>query len=468
MGLIVKDLYLPSTTQDSDSIAIAAVESDDWFLIRIRGAYAGFGRSRQIKDGTDWTLRDELNLSLNIQGRIKPVKVVSVSNVDSEFRLKSFELKVSSGIISYKVSGRMQGRDLIIQNPGTQGGGTKKLKLFERPRISRSLGLPVPLTGLETGDVIKLPIFDPLDGNKWDATIRVLEKADLVVSDRPTEAWRVKAEYRTAELTMWIDSDGKLLKGIMPLGITVMRSNRDEIASHLKSARDLPELLAMTSVPLEGNMPDPENLKRLKLKVGGDRKVHIPSDKFRQRSKDQVLDITREKIPEASYQIPYQDRKMAGMLAASRFIRSDHPTIVEKAREIVGNEKDPVKAAKLINSWVFRYLKKVPTPAVPDSLTVLQTRQGDCNEHAVLATALARALGIPARIAVGLVYANGGFFYHAWVEYWAGDGWFTGDPLMNQMPVDPSHIVLLRGDVQKHLDVIAFLGKLKFKVLQSE
>ena len=35
--------------------------------------------------------------------------------------------------------------------------------------------------------------------------------------------------------------------------------------------------------------------------------------------------------------------------------------------------------------WVYNYLKKVPTPTVPDALSVLKTKQGDCNEHAVLA-----------------------------------------------------------------------------------
>ncbi len=166
--------------------------------------------------------------------------------------------------------------------------------------------------------------------------------------------------------------------------------------------------------------------------------------------------------------LPCTDPKMEQYLKSSRFIRSDHPDIIKKAREIVGSEKNPVKAAKLINQWVSDHLKKVPTPSVPDAYTVLMTKQGDCNEHAILAVALARAIGIPAQVAVGLIYTDEGFFYHAWVVYWAGKTWFTGDPLINRIPVPLGYVTLLYGDVDKHTDVVSFLGQLKFKIIEAK
>ena len=69
----------------------------------------------------------------------------------------------------------------------------------------------------------------------------------------------------------------------------------------------------------------------------------------------------------------------------------------------------------------YGMLEKKITFSVPNAVQVLETRQGDCNEHTVLYVALARALGLPARTAVGLVYVNGAFFYHAWPEVWLGE-----------------------------------------------
>jgi hypothetical protein len=468
MGMLLKDRYLPDTSQISDVVRLSAAETDDWFLIRIGGSYAGFGRSRQYRNGANWSLRDDLNLSLNIQGQVKHLRLVSQSDVDAEFRLVSFRLKISSGLISFEQKGHMEGRDLVIETPGRQGGAVRRLKLLQAPRISRSLGLPLPLTGLEPGQEINIPIFDPMDGHKADAVIKVLERSDMLIAGKKVAAWRVRAAFRSIELVMWIDDEGRLLKGRMPLGITVIRSDRHEIAAEMKGIRELPELVSLTSVPVEGSIPENANLKLVRLKVFGSGEWVIPEDTYRQKVFESQITITRERLPKASYTLPCVDPKMEQYLTASSFIRSDNPEIITKARNIVGDEKDPVLAARLITNWVYKYLKKVPTPAVPDAHTVLLRGQGDCNEHAVLAAALARAVGLPAQVVVGLVYAGDGFYYHAWVIYWAGKTWFTGDPLMNQMPVEPTHLTLLSGDVDKHVNVLSFLGRLKLKVLETK
>lgn len=467
VGVLVKDRYWPAAAMDATAAKISSVESDDWFVIRIKGAYAGFGRSRQMRSGDHWTLRDEVNIALNIQGQIKPVRMVGEAEVDDEFRLLSFSMQVTSGIISFEQKGRMDGRELVLTIPESKGGGTKRIRLYERPRISRSLGLPVPLTGLQVGDEFSMPIFDPLDGTKADAEITVLEKADIEAGDGKVEGWRVRAAFRSMQLTMWIDSQGRLLKGVMPLGITVTRSSKAEIARRMPAVKTLPEMMSLASVPLEGTLPAPSTLNRLRLEVSPEGKVSIPTAVHRQEFAAGVLTIRRESLPQATYTLPCRDKAMERELAASRFIRSDHPDVIAKGKEIVGNETNPVAAARLINEWVYQYLKKVPTPSIPDAVTILQTSEGDCNEHAVLAAALARAVGLPARVALGLVFMEDAFYYHAWVEYWAGASWFTGDPLMNQLPVDPSHITLLYGDVDKHVNVFSFLGHLKLRVARA-
>ncbi len=467
MGSMVKDRYLPSPSQITETLSIASTESDNWFLIRIRGAYAGFGRSRQFRKGERWLLRDDLHISLNLQGTLKPIRIVNKATVDQDFRLISFTLKVSTGIVSFEQRGHMDGRELVLTLPKYQGGGTKRIKLFERPRISRSLGLPVPLTDLSVGDEITIPVFDPMDGHKWDAFVKVLEKSTLPVAGKDETAWLVRGYFRSMELTMWVDDEGRLLKGRLPLGITVMRSDRDEITTAMQGIGDLPDMMALSAVPVEGSIKNPRQLKTLQLRLLKGGNLKIATDQFRQRKDGNTLHMTQERVPSPTYELPWQGTRVQQFLASSRFVRSDHEAIIAQAREIVGSEKDPVKAARLINSWVYENLEKVPTPSVPDAYTVLQTKRGDCNEHAILAVSLARSIGLPAKMALGLVYLEDGFYYHAWVAYWAGDTWLTGDPLMGQMPTDPTHVALMYGDVDKHTNVITYLGKLKFEVLEA-
>jgi hypothetical protein len=59
---------------------------------------------------------------------------------------------------------------------------------------------------------------------------------------------------------------------------------------------------------------------------------------------------------------------------------------------------------------------------------VLDSRSGDCTEHALLLSALLRKRGVPARIAYGFLLTEAGFIGHAWTEARADAGWFALDP----------------------------------------
>ena len=94
---------------------------------------------------------------------------------------------------------------------------------------------------------------------------------------------------------------------------------------------------------------------------------------------------------------------------------------------------------------------------------VLELGKGDCTEHALLFTALARAAGIPAGQVHGLVYARTttavpALYWHAWVEVQSGDEWIAVDPTFDQPVADPTHIVLGRGT---QVDTVGLLGALQ-------
>jgi transglutaminase-like putative cysteine protease len=95
---------------------------------------------------------------------------------------------------------------------------------------------------------------------------------------------------------------------------------------------------------------------------------------------------------------------------------------------------------------------------------VLVERRGDCNEHTVLYVALARAVGLPARAAAGLVYLDRRFYYHAWPEVWLGD-WVAVDPTLDQFPADATHLRFVGGGLARQVELVRLIGKLKLEVL---
>ena len=137
------------------------------------------------------------------------------------------------------------------------------------------------------------------------------------------------------------------------------------------------------------------------------------------------------------------------------------------ARQIVGRRRDDARKVELISDWVYKNIEKRVTVSVPSAVEVLETRRGDCNEHTVLYVALARAAGVPARTAAGLVYVGGSFYYHAWPEVYLR-GWVAVDPTLGQFPADAAHLRFTVGGLARQVELVRLIGRLQIEVLAPE
>jgi transglutaminase-like putative cysteine protease len=133
----------------------------------------------------------------------------------------------------------------------------------------------------------------------------------------------------------------------------------------------------------------------------------------------------------------------------------------------------PRAQAERLTRHVNAILEKKPTVSLPSAREVLRTRVGDCNEHTTLFVAMARALGIPSRISVGLVSVHGAFYYHAWPEVYLADGrsrgmWLPVDPTLNEFPADATHVRLARGGLDKQATILPLIGRLQIEIVELD
>ena len=120
-----------------------------------------------------------------------------------------------------------------------------------------------------------------------------------------------------------------------------------------------------------------------------------------------------------------------------------HVIITDKmralAREIVGDEENPVLQAAKIFEWISRFpwagAREYSTLAnIPEY--VLENKHGDCGQVALLYITLVRSLGIPARWESGYMLHPGEVNYHDWAEtYFEGIGWVSTDPSFGRSSV---------------------------------
>jgi transglutaminase-like putative cysteine protease len=170
------------------------------------------------------------------------------------------------------------------------------------------------------------------------------------------------------------------------------------------------------------DLADVEEYEELRFRLSGVDLAGFQLDGGRQTLRGDTLIVRREDwdAVRPGYELPYSFMDLREALEPEPLIQSDDERIIRRARQITDRRmvwrQDPKEVASQLTTSVFDMLEKRITFSVPNAVQVLETLQGDCNEHTVLYVALARSLGLPARTAVGLVYLNGSFFYHAWPE----------------------------------------------------
>lgn len=101
--------------------------------------------------------------------------------------------------------------------------------------------------------------------------------------------------------------------------------------------------------------------------------------------------------------------------------------------------------ARAVEAWVRANIKQVEfSQAMGTCKNTAKELSGDCTEHAMLAAGMCRALGIPSKTALGLVYADTRdgpmMAYHMWFEVYADGGWLALDAIMGLGSVGPGHV----------------------------
>jgi transglutaminase-like putative cysteine protease len=271
----------------------------------------------------------------------------------------------------------------------------------------------------------------------------------------------------------WITDVGEVVREESPTGLLVVRETPEQAQALAVPGQIQTDLLeAAALVPSSPTrIDDPTTVQLLRIRLS-------PLEGFAEEDLRGAGQTTRGDVIEVRDALELQpgprERGLARYLQPEPLIESDAPVLRAEAQRMVqGASEGPRARAEQLLRQVHALLEKKPTVSLPSALEVLKTRIGDCNEHTTLYVAMARALGIQARIAVGLVYLRGAFYYHAWAEVWLDEGggrglWLPVDPTLNQFPADATHVRLARGGLDRQAAIMGLMGRAELAVLDVE
>jgi len=469
MGALIKKTYLPSPGLGSawrvgSGEGIEAGET--WMGIYLNDRKIGYAVSRWEKEDLDWRVVERVVMELVVMGRPQPVRISTSTLLDPSCQLKSFHFHLSAGETEFGAEGQAAGRgkDLVVRLSGLGEDKEVRIRGRQGPLLWANLRFLFRNRSLREGDRIQVSLLDPATLQVEGVELGVEGRERIKVGEKEIEAFRLKANFKGIVVRSWIDEKGEIWKEESPLGFTLVREDKETALLKGRGTGRAEDLLALAAVSSPVRFADPGSISVLRLRL-----VNLPGPGFdldggRQRLRDGTLEIRREEFDFTAPTLPLRSAKLLPYLEATPFIQTGHPELRAQALAVLQGEVNALAAARKLAAWVYENIEKRPTLSFPSALEVLHRRVGDCNEHTTLYAGLARSVGLPTKIAAGLIYQKGRFYYHAWPEVFVGR-WVAIDPTLNQFPADATHIRLVEGGLERQAELIKLMGSLSLDIL---
>ena len=442
--------------------------SDRWMNIYQGDRKIGMTHSRLIPTEDGYQMTEKVTMRINTMGLVQDLVIDSGAWLHPDLTLDRFTFTMHSGLFTFTARGQVEESRLICR---IQSGGDERqirVDLEAPPYFPAGIFPAVVKAGLAAGEQRVYPIFDPSTMAQEDITLTVQGRERISLGGKEVDALKVLLTFKGVSQEAWLDDRGQVLMEKGLLGIRQVKVSREEALADLPAAPS-GDLTREVAVVPDRDIPAPAALNRLTLALSGVDLARFHLNEGRQHLEDNRLTLVREDLndlPEVLMmdQLPLE---VSAALEPSTFIQSGHPDIQDLAAQLVDPANTPLANTRRLVAWIQAHIERRPVLSLPDALATLENRMGDCNEHAVLMAALARAAGLPAQVEVGLVYHQGRFLYHAWNRIYVGR-WVTVDALFNQIPADVSHVRFARGSAQDQLDILPLLGNLEIGVVAME
>ena len=470
---------------------------EEWFVARLEGQPVGTLQVvAQPRENGGYTVRATQRLRFKRVQTTIDIGVTQVFEEDADGKFSGFTMRQELARNAIEVAGEVRDGRLYLRE--RSAGGAERTHEIEVPddavgahRSEKILceKLSAFVEDPSSPSVVETVLFLPELRRFGKQTTRFGPLEEVTVAGKPRRLHRVEVTQDALPgltITQWVNADCEEERFIVPvLGMEFVyerTSREDALATDLRSP---PEILVSSAVRVDRRVPRGTVEARYRIRFdssvsGRDWRegFSAPGQEVVEARGDAIVLVVRRVTPPETRGRAAADPDRPGYveedLAANAYIQSDDPAIRKLAREVVGDVEDPWEAARSLEEWVHKNLtEKNLETAFATAREVLESREGDCTEHAVLLAALCRAADVPARVVAGLVYHDGAFIGHMWTQVHAGK-WIPLDATLGRGAVDADHIALSSSALgtgslsELFIDLVQVLGRLQIEVLETK
>jgi hypothetical protein len=456
----------------AQAIDINDLAGTTWFGLYMGGQKIGFAEAiMAVDDDGSVTISQDVTFRLAMVGQKQDMRTVSKRQYGPDGGLLSVDTRVDDPSGASEFHARVTANSLELR---MLVGGHESVKHMPPPRESLADAIRTAerlSEGAAIGETYSFFVFEPMFQQELEATCEVAGIEERLLDGVPTKVYAINTKLMPIGMNSvsYVSESGDLLEDRIANGLITMRVEPEGVAKDVSYQNDT---IVSNAAMIDRPIRDPRGRQTLKLRIRGPIEDEHRFDDGQQFTRDgdgYVFEGRKSAVRGATAKLPVTDAGALEWTGPTTFVQSDAPRIVAKAREIVGDEKDTLKIVEKLVAWVSDNMRPAFSARLTNALEVLDSLEGDCTEHSILFVALARASGVPAREAAGLIYSDQpepGFYFHQWAKVWVGE-WIDVDPTFDQVFADATHIKLSEGDLLEQIKLLPVIGQLSIDVLED-
>ena len=461
-GQLLNRDYFVKTLDIRESQAIQRGREESFLGVYFKKERIGYVKNRVVEKNTGGViLYQDAVLYLNIMETNYPVKMHLQADLTNSSLLEHFRFSLFSPFYELNANGVVHGSEVHYSMNTGKDERADIIRLSEPPFISTNMRNYLLQNDLQEGEKFKIPYFDPVTMSGKESTIEYkgFKKELIREQGRIYKLHHFEEKISGIRINFFLDENGKVIKETSPTGFVFLSEPEFRATDIVYKGT---EILSAVSVPAIGSLPDLSETSSIRYRLDIPDDIEFDLDHDRQTYRDNILVVNKENVPSKDVRVcSGNDKEMI----STPYIQSDSPYIIRQAETIVNNATNDLEKVRALTQWVYKNLDKKPVLSIPDAVSTLRSKVGDCNEHAALFAALSRSVSIPTRVVAGVTYHEGTFYYHAWNEVCLDGKWISLDTTKNQFPADLTHIKFVQGETNEQIKIGALLGKLKIEVL---
>jgi hypothetical protein len=442
----------------------AKVVKDIWDSAYLDGTRAGYVHTSVVeveRDGKK-VLRTTLTLHLTVK-RFKDtihMKMETGTDETPEGKVVAVSMRQTLGKDQQLVlTGAVDGKQLHVKVEGNMNldrkvpwndeaiGLYREMQIFKEKKV-------------RPGDKFSYLHFEPTISAVVTVKVEVKDYEEVEIGKEKKKLLRVESVPNKIEgvqlpLTVaWLDEDMTPLTSkvdITGLGkLSLQRTTRDLALKGITPAQ-ISDIGLTQLLPLNKRINGPHDTKEvvylITLPEDSEPETAFARDNRQdvKNAKGKTLELHVKAVRQPPAKAPDGAKVDEEYLKSNYFINCADDKVKQHAKNAVGDETDPWKKAQRIEKWVKNNMKSTNfTEAMATADHVAKTLEGDCTEYAMLTAAMCRAVNVPSRTAIGLVYVDmkkGPVLgYHMWTEVWVRGQWLSLDATLGRGSVGAGHV----------------------------